>query len=86
MKIILITLLVLFLLVCLHKANELSGSSPKRFIVGLILMLVGGVFLFVFSWFGALGFLEYLALSLLIGGDLLWILSERRTTKESTRA
>jgi hypothetical protein len=86
MKVLLITLLVLFLLACLHKANELSGSSPKRFIIGLILMLCGGVSLFIFSWFGSLTFLEYLSLCFIVAGDLLWIVSERRTINNGRRA
>lgn len=81
MKIIFIALLGLFLITCLHQANQLTGDSPKRFIVGLILMFVGGVSLTLCAAYNLLTNIDFVTLSLILVGDMLWMASERRTKK-----
>lgn len=79
MKTVFIFFLVALFLACMHQANELNGRSPKRLIIGLILIMVGDVAIALCVLYGLTNAIDTVVGSVMFAGITLWLYSERRT-------
>lgn len=86
MKIIFIFFLVALFLSCMHQANELNGASPKRLIVGLILIMISDVTIGLCVLYGLTNAIDTVVGSCMLAGVTLWLYSERRTKRDARRS
>lgn len=70
--------LVGLLLACLHQCNEAHKGTLKRFKFGLIMILIGDVFVGVATLNGLFNDIHMFLLSFPIIGITCWLASERR--------